>query len=517
MINTSQIAAETDLIGNIVNAQLTATGLTLYVSFKDSKTGLARTPQATTLLFTIDKDNSKSESIVADSHSTASGVTTIIINAAGRGLPKYGVGAGSGTGVSHDIGSIVGCVNIAKPISQLAAQAVAKNGDTLTGQINFSGTDHAGIKLISLTTAERDLLTGAEGMLIKNSTTGELNQFIGGAWSAVAAGSTQANGTTTVAGKVQESTPTEIGSATAVGSTGARLFINPSSTIKTSSGASDENKLPVLNSSGTLASGFLPQDLILINAAAGEAIDGSGTPKAVYISDGTGGRTAGAFYKADADDTTNMAMNAVGFVTVNASGVGTVYGIHVGVVPGFTGLTVGTIYYTSATAGDITATATTGGQQTVGMAISTTTLLVNRKYPVPVGGGTFVTQIGTTEVQTFTLYTGYKAKRVDFNLNMIARDSANANPAYTNANGSYSPDASWCGNQVKYPAGGAVTLDYLSAPPVATGGGSDASSLTFTSVTFNANTVVLTFTAAVTAGAGSNKNSYNISATAYPY
>lgn len=40
-------------------------------------------------------------------------------------------------------------------------------------------------------------------MIIYNSTTGELNQYIGGAWSAVAAGSTQPTASTTVLGKIK--------------------------------------------------------------------------------------------------------------------------------------------------------------------------------------------------------------------------------------------------------------------------------------------------------------------------
>jgi Head domain of trimeric autotransporter adhesin len=58
-------------------------------------------------------------------------------------------------------------------------------GGTMTGQINFSGTNHAGIKLVSLTTAERDALTPANGMLIYNSTTSKVQKYSGGAWSDV--------------------------------------------------------------------------------------------------------------------------------------------------------------------------------------------------------------------------------------------------------------------------------------------------------------------------------------------
>jgi len=62
------------------------------------------------------------------------------------------------------------------------------SGDTFTGQINFSGTDHAGIQLISLTTTQRNALTPGNGMLIYNSTTGDIEKYEDSAWSAVGAG-----------------------------------------------------------------------------------------------------------------------------------------------------------------------------------------------------------------------------------------------------------------------------------------------------------------------------------------
>lgn len=55
-------------------------------------------------------------------------------------------------------------------------------GGTLTGQLNFSGTNHAGIKLISLTTTQRDALTPANGMVIYNTTNARVEKYSGGAW-----------------------------------------------------------------------------------------------------------------------------------------------------------------------------------------------------------------------------------------------------------------------------------------------------------------------------------------------
>ena len=58
-------------------------------------------------------------------------------------------------------------------------------GGTMTGQLNFSGTTHAGLKLLSLTTAERDALTPANGMLIYNSTTATVQKYEAGAWGSI--------------------------------------------------------------------------------------------------------------------------------------------------------------------------------------------------------------------------------------------------------------------------------------------------------------------------------------------
>jgi hypothetical protein len=47
-------------------------------------------------------------------------------------------------------------------------------------------------------------MTGINSAIIYNTTESEHYQYIGGDWSAVSAGSTQPNASTTVAGKVEE-------------------------------------------------------------------------------------------------------------------------------------------------------------------------------------------------------------------------------------------------------------------------------------------------------------------------
>lgn len=66
------------------------------------------------------------------------------------------------------------------------------------------------------------------------------------------------NASTTTKGIVEEATVAEIAAGTAAGGTGARLFVNPSSTVSTSAGAGDVGKVPRLNASGQLDTTFLP-------------------------------------------------------------------------------------------------------------------------------------------------------------------------------------------------------------------------------------------------------------------
>lgn len=64
-------------------------------------------------------------------------------------------------------------------------------------------------------------------MQVYNSTTGEMNVYQGGAWVALASGSTQPNASTTVAGKVELATQAEFDAGTATGGTGASLVSTP--------------------------------------------------------------------------------------------------------------------------------------------------------------------------------------------------------------------------------------------------------------------------------------------------
>lgn len=247
------------------------------------------------------------------------------------------------------------------------------------------------------------------------------------------------DGSTTVKGLFEEATVAEQGTATATGATGARLVPANANLVKTSSGASDENKIAVLDAAGTFANGFIDkvrtwgtvqsftadnlqittdadsandavrysQALALVgntsSLTTGEAIDGSTTPQVVCVK-----ASDGLVYKADANDTTlNM---AIGFVNTNALITTTPTLVTTGVLGGFTGLTQNATYYVSDTAGAIATTQSTTCAVPVGKAISTTQLLLSFGKRVATGSITHASAAAGTQDVTTTI--GFRPTKI---------------------------------------------------------------------------------------------------------
>lgn len=71
--------------------------------------------------------------------------------------------------------------------SDLLNQYVQIGGDTMTGKLQFSGTDHEGVVPVSLTTAQRDAIASpGDGAIIWNSDNSRLERYTGAAWVDVA-------------------------------------------------------------------------------------------------------------------------------------------------------------------------------------------------------------------------------------------------------------------------------------------------------------------------------------------
>lgn len=101
--------------------------------------------------------------------------------------------------------------------------------------------------------------------------------------------------------------------------------------------------------------------------------------EAVYLSDGSGGKTAGQWFPADSGSTYSNATPIIGF-TPNAISSGAIGVITIGgSASGFTSLTVGAAYYVS-TAGTVTATPPSNARW-VGQADTTTSLIVSANPP----------------------------------------------------------------------------------------------------------------------------------------
>ena len=141
MANRTLKFQETNLKGTIVNAAVSTTGLTIYAEFIDSKTGVARAPQSSTNLFIIEKDSANFEMILADSHSTTGGVTTIVVNSAGRNLNEYEEGVGSATGIGHPVGAEIGCVEVQAPLGTINRILDGTNSTTGTNFRIGAATD----------------------------------------------------------------------------------------------------------------------------------------------------------------------------------------------------------------------------------------------------------------------------------------------------------------------------------------------------------------------------------------
>src|SRR5574343_1045453 len=110
-----------------------------------------------------------------------------------------------------------------------------------------------------------------------------------------------------------------------------------------------------------------------ITGRAGEAI---AARDVVYLADGSGGTTAGRWYKADADTAAASASAGMVGIAPEAIANGASGSIRLqGRVEGFTGLTPGAVYFASATAGQLTTVAPTN-RRLIGVADLSSSLVI---------------------------------------------------------------------------------------------------------------------------------------------
>lgn len=142
-----------------------------------------------------------------------------------------------------------------------------------------------------------------------------------------------------------------------------------------------------------------------ITGTAGEALTAG---DAVYLSDGTGGcgATAGRWYKTDADLTcASTTAQAIGMIptAIASAAAGSIR--IAGRMTDLAGLSTGSVYYVSATAGAITSTAP-ANTRAVGAADSTTSLVISSSITTAAASAT---QAGVIALAAQTLGTGTKS------------------------------------------------------------------------------------------------------------
>lgn len=284
---------ETNLVGTIVNENVETDSLIIYASFRDKKTGDPRTPDPKTKLFVMDKDDSKFEIILADSHTTTDGVTTIVVNTTGRGVNKYGNLSGSGIGFRHTIGKEIGVADIHTYVeiindiirgtnatgSNIFRVGKEDNGDVT---LYFQKDDEA-IPFIRYDVSENKLVYSNNGVdtLDVGGGTGTIT---GGEGIGIEAGVVNVEGGVQVddedsAGYLEDKVTGENGiEIETVGSTDKDINIKLNDTLKAN--------LDTLTDGSVADSLHTHSALGVITATAGEDIDGSTTPKACFIGGG---------------------------------------------------------------------------------------------------------------------------------------------------------------------------------------------------------------------------------------
>lgn len=186
---------------------------------------------------------------------------TGLLSGVTRGLPRYTGGPSTASDHGAGVTVIIGMSwQLLDRMNTALDSKVDVAGDTFTGAMKFANDSTATFTLPVMTTAERDAVAAPEnGMFIFNETVGIEQIYKGGSWQNSGAGGAAAPlAANNIAGLVDLATTAEIGAGTnADGISGAINVLPVNVTVKTSSGAGDENKIPVLNASGQLAAGFI--------------------------------------------------------------------------------------------------------------------------------------------------------------------------------------------------------------------------------------------------------------------
>lgn len=337
-----------------------ASALTMYLD----KVPVGSIPSGKVIRVTINpqKGFTKMEDVLVESIDTSA--KTMTIQSGGRAQDRYN--GDSASPLEHTVGSKV---IISDPYGLWDEVKTAINSKADTASPTFT-TDVQLPAYADSTARDAAIPTPADGMTVVVN--GQLQHYNGtlAQWETADTGTPTPTATESSEGTTELATLAEHATST----TGAKVI--QAKNIAKESGDAAEGRVVVLNSNNEVDTAFIPSSIAgasVLSFTAGETIDGTTTPQAVYVSDGSNSRTAGRVYLADADDLTNMATRVRGFV-VDSVTAGQTVSVYIGVIPGFTGLTPGVDYFLSSTAGAIDKAITTNPAIKVGWAKSATEL-----------------------------------------------------------------------------------------------------------------------------------------------
>lgn len=394
---------------------------------------------------------------------TINSSTSVTITGCTRGLDKDATSLTDATSTNkknHPIGTPVRIVLHSADINKYVqndADNTISGDNTLTGSNVCSSTSKAVLRLQNVTTAQRTALTGlGNGVIVYDTDLGGNYQYLGGSWYAIAAGSTQPDASTTVAGKVEIATSAEQIAMTATGGTGAALMVPNDSTERLLNGMhnSTSTQLRVgYNNTGsraaeiglygdaTYTSGSFLIQRGSTGANANTTMTHRGTGNMIVtLTDGgnfasskpffqtfTAGETISAATFVYYEQSTGKIMKAANTAlnTANVLGFTITGGVlndtlvvqtHGLIESGVAGLTDGSSYWLS-TAGGMTATTPSHSSSSVvpvylGKAVGTSKLLLDIRRVQRRTPGTFAIAAGTTTTTTLTV--GYPVSNATF-------------------------------------------------------------------------------------------------------
>lgn len=252
---SSAAASYQDLLeGKLISAVTTATTTGVTVKVKQIN---GATPTWTTVAHRLKVIQRTATNNKAEVWQVAAGTTqngqTVTLGTLTRALP-LGSGTdftGSGTAQSFAAGADVFLTWDAHDAAQTPKLDIANTftaSQTFSSGLSMTATDKAFVPP-TVTTTQRDAIAGpTNGMIVFNSTTGVMNQYVGGVWTTFASGTT-ANAANNTAGKVDLATAAENAAGTATDATSGAPNVIPTSIVKATSTGAVSGTVPMLNTS----------------------------------------------------------------------------------------------------------------------------------------------------------------------------------------------------------------------------------------------------------------------------